>query len=131
VKGTLANGIRAKLHTAMPCRVTEEIDIIIACDRKMIQTYIVICLFVLALACGTFVYFHFNKIVGDLESKLIEALVTSVAIPIVFLYLKRKNALTPCMVMRVRAQQYGLDDPACAELKDWVNQELKRRNGES
>ena len=127
----MANRIRAKLHTDMPCRVTEEIDVIIDCDRKMIQTYIRICLFVLVTACATFVYLHRNPTIGSLESKLIEALVTSVAIPVVFLYLKRKNALTPCMVMRVRAQQYALNDPACAELKDWVNQELKRRSGES
>jgi hypothetical protein len=115
----------------MPCRVSEEIDVIIACDRQMIKTYIRIYVVVALLVVATVLYLVRHPVVGTIGSSLITALVGSIAIPVVFLHLKRKNALTPCMVKRVRAGQYGQEDPVCAELKDWIDQELKRRTGES
>lgn len=126
--GTL---LYAKIHRVMPCPVAEEIKEIISCDRKMIQTYIRIYVVVGLLVIATIVYLRSQPAVDKIATSLITLLVGSIAIPVVFLHLKRKNALTPCTVKLVRALKYPQEDPECSKLKDWIDEELKRRNGES
>jgi amino acid permease len=115
----------------MPCQVAEEIEEIISCDRKMIQTYIRIYVVVGLMVIATLVYLRSQPAVDKIATSLITALVGSIAIPVVFMHLKRKNALTPCTVMHVRAVKCSPEDPECSKLKDWIDQELKRRSGES
>jgi hypothetical protein len=115
----------------MPCPVACDIDQIIDCDRKMIRTYICAYGIIAIAAVALALYLLVHPISDTLAGKLVEPAVTSIAIPFVVLHLKRKNALTPLLVMQSRARQHQPGEPACDELKSWVDEELKRRLGAS
>jgi|SRR5262249_52240351 len=115
----------------MPCPVSGDIEMIIECDRKMIRTYLLIYGIVAAATVGIALYLSRHTIGNDLMSKLIEKLIEvavgSFVVPVAMLHLKRKSALTPFLVMRMRGQQHKPGEPECAELKELVNEALKKR----
>jgi hypothetical protein len=115
----------------MPCPVACDIDQIIECDRKMIRTYVCAYGMIAVAAVALALYLLLHPISDTLAGKLIEPAVTSIALPVVLLHLKRKSALTPLLVMQSRARQHQPGDAMCDELKSWVDEELKRRLGAS
>ena len=118
--------VRVVLNSClMACSVVAEIELIIECDRKMIHSYFAS--YVIIGIVATAILLGFHQASESSIPKVAEAAVTSIAIPIFVLHLKRKNALTPLLVLRMRGQQCGPDDPACHELRLTVDELLKKR----
>ena len=113
----------------MPCSVTGDIELIIRCERKMIRTYVVAYAVIGVTALALAFYLLAHPAQDTLAEKLVLPGVTSVVIPFLLQHVKRKNALTPLLVMFTRGQRCAPDDAECQKLKSWVDEELQRRLG--
>lgn len=111
----------------MACSVVADLKIIIQCDREMIRTYFFAYVLIATAALGIAGYLLSSSHADSLFAKLTEGAITSLAIPFVLQHMKRKNALTPLLVMLSRGQECSPSDAQCVELKALVDQELQRR----
>ena len=126
-----ARGLYARLSHGMACKVTSELELLIDCDRRMIRTYICLYIVVLLAFIASVLFLGMLLKDGIVSTSTVDMLIGTLIIPVAFMHLKRRNAMIPCQVMRLRAQQFPFDDPGCKKVKDWVDKELKRRNKES